>query len=93
MQHDQQLRPSHHNARGPKLDKPCCATLCGRLEKRLRPLCVRALKRVFSMCDADGDGALCDAELNAFQLVCFGMALDEAELQNVKQVCACACGL
>ncbi len=38
------------------------------------------------MCDQDGDGALSDAELNAFQLVCFGMALDPEELQNVKQV-------
>jgi hypothetical protein len=38
------------------------------------------------MCDIDGDGALSDAELNGFQLACFGMALDEAELQNVKQV-------
>lgn len=39
-----------------------------RLEKRLRPLCVRALKRVFMMCDSDGDGALSDSELNGFQV-------------------------
>ncbi len=57
-----------------------------RLEKRLRPLCIRALKRVFIMCDQDMDGALKDAELNDFQLVCFGLALDAEELQNVKQV-------
>ncbi|GFH29584.1 uncharacterized protein HaLaN_28269, partial [Haematococcus lacustris] len=62
--------------------------LYDRLEKRLRPLCVRALKRVFVMCDKDGDGALCDPELNGFQLTCFGMALDEGELQNVKQIVA-----
>jgi len=62
--------------------------LYDRLEKRLRPLCVRALKRVFMTCDCDGDGALSDAELNGFQLTCFGMALDEGELQNVKQIVA-----
>jgi hypothetical protein len=47
----------------------------GRIDKRLRPLCARALERTFVMCDADGDGALCDAEVNHFQqagVVCFG---------------------
>jgi len=39
-----------------------------RFEKRLKVLCVRALKRVFVMCDVDGDSALNDAELNAFQV-------------------------
>lgn len=57
-----------------------------RIEKRLRPLCVRALKRIFIMCDTDGDGAMCDAELNAFQQTCFNQPLTEDELQNVKQV-------
>ncbi len=44
-----------------------------RLDKRLRPLCVRALKRVFLMCDSDGDGALSDTELNQFQVRCWGL--------------------
>ncbi|KAG1666031.1 hypothetical protein FOA52_006905 [Chlamydomonas sp. UWO 241] len=60
--------------------------LYDRIDKRLRPLCVRALKRTFVMCDADGDGALCDAELNHFQQVCFNISLTDEELQNVKQV-------
>lgn len=32
-----------------------------------QPACRQALKRVFRLCDADGDGALSDAELNQFQ--------------------------
>jgi Ras family protein T1 len=47
---------------------------------------VRALKRIFVMCDADKDGALSDQELNTFQQICFNMALTDEELQNVKQV-------
>lgn len=47
---------------------------------------MRALKRVFVMCDADQDGALSDTELNSFQQICFNMALTDEELQNVKQV-------
>jgi Ras family protein T1 len=36
----------------------------------LKPRCVRALKRIFIICDNDKDGALSDVELNEFQ-VCF----------------------
>ncbi|WRX23340.1 Small GTPase - like 10 [Theobroma cacao] len=35
----------------------------------LKPRCVRALKRIFILCDHDRDGALSDAELNDFQSV------------------------
>ena len=34
----------------------------------LKPRCVRALKRIFTLCDHDMDGALNDAELNEFQV-------------------------
>jgi len=34
----------------------------------LRPRCVRALKRIFILCDHDMDGALSDSELNDFQV-------------------------
>lgn len=34
----------------------------------LKPQCVRALKRIFILCDKDMDGALSDAELNDFQV-------------------------
>ena len=32
--------------------------------KTLQPACERALKRVFRICDTDGDGILSDSELN-----------------------------
>lgn len=35
----------------------------------LRPRCMRALKRIFILCDLDMDGALNDEELNEFQVV------------------------
>jgi len=54
----------------------------------LRPLCVKALRRIFAACDADGDGALSDAELNAFQVRCFGAPLAPGELAGVKAVVA-----
>lgn len=34
----------------------------------LKPRCVRALKRIFILCDHDRDGALSDPELNDFQV-------------------------
>lgn len=34
----------------------------------LKPRCVRALKRIFILCDHDRDGALNDPELNDFQV-------------------------
>lgn len=37
----------------------------------LKPRCVRALKRIFILCDHDRDGALSDAELNDFQVLKF----------------------
>ncbi|KDD71963.1 hypothetical protein H632_c4089p0, partial [Helicosporidium sp. ATCC 50920] len=52
----------------------------------LRPLCARALRRIFLLCDTDGDGELSDAELNAFQVRCFNAPLQPEELAGVKQV-------
>jgi Ras family protein T1 len=52
----------------------------------LKPLCSRALKRIFMLCDKDGDGVLSDAELNAFQIQCFSAPLQQEELVGVKQV-------
>ncbi|KAK9846318.1 hypothetical protein WJX81_001431 [Elliptochloris bilobata] len=54
----------------------------------LTPLCVKALKRIFLMCDLDRDGALSDAELNAFQVRCFAAPLQPEELAGVKRVVA-----
>ena len=54
----------------------------------LRPAAIRALKRVFAACDADADGTLSDAELNAFQVRCFSAPLSPDELAGVKKVVA-----
>lgn len=52
----------------------------------LKPRCVRALKRIFILCDHDRDGALSDAELNDFQvLILFHVGLKLCECV----VCAC----
>jgi mitochondrial Rho GTPase 1 len=45
-----------------------------------------ALRRVFSICDRDKDGALNDKELNEFQFQCFSIHLAPDELEGVKKV-------
>ncbi|KAG0613574.1 hypothetical protein M758_6G112900 [Ceratodon purpureus] len=52
----------------------------------LKPRCVRALKRIFILCDRDKDGALNDAELNDFQVKCFNAPLQPSEIEGVKNV-------
>ncbi|EEF49825.1 rac-GTP binding protein, putative [Ricinus communis] len=52
----------------------------------LKPRCVRALKRIFILCDQDRDGALSDAELNDFQVKCFNAPLQPSEIVGVKRV-------
>ena len=52
----------------------------------LKPLCVRALRRIFLMCDKDKDGLLNDKELNEFQVKCFNAPLQPEELSGVKDV-------
>ncbi|XP_065636351.1 mitochondrial Rho GTPase 1 [Quercus suber] len=54
----------------------------------LKPRCVRALKRIFILCDHDRDGALSDAELNDFQVKCFNAPLQPSEIIGVKRVVA-----
>ena len=55
-------------------------------QQQLQPACVRALTRVFRLCDADGDGTLNNAELNSFQVQCFTSPLSMEELECVKRV-------
>ncbi|GJP55606.1 hypothetical protein CLOM_g14555 [Closterium sp. NIES-68] len=62
--------------------------LFDRQTQALRPACVRALMRIFMLCDVDGDGVLSDNELNAFQVECFSVPLQPAELVGVKRVVA-----
>ncbi|KAJ8466348.1 hypothetical protein OPV22_028900 [Ensete ventricosum] len=52
----------------------------------LKPRCVRALKRIFILCDHDRDGALSDSELNDFQVRCFNAPLQQTEIAGVKKV-------
>ncbi|KAL4202443.1 hypothetical protein AMTRI_Chr02g221090 [Amborella trichopoda] len=52
----------------------------------LKPRCVRALKRIFILCDRDRDGALSDQELNDFQVRCFNAPLQPSEIVGVKKV-------
>ncbi|KAL5216968.1 hypothetical protein ABZP36_017652 [Zizania latifolia] len=52
----------------------------------LKPRCVRALKRIFILCDHDRDGALSDVELNDFQVKCFNAPLQPTEISGVKRV-------
>lgn len=52
----------------------------------LKPRCVRALKRIFILCDHDMDDALNDEELNEFQVRCFNAPLQPAEIVEVKRI-------
>ncbi|KAK4281160.1 hypothetical protein QN277_012685 [Acacia crassicarpa] len=46
--------------------------------------CLRALRRIFVLCDRDMDDALNDAELNGFQGRCFDMPLQPSEIVEVR---------
>nr|XP_043610959.1 mitochondrial Rho GTPase 1-like isoform X2 [Erigeron canadensis] len=60
------------------------APLFDQESQTLKPRCIRALKRIFGLCDLDMDGALSDSELNEFQ--CFNAPLQPAEIVGVKRV-------
>ncbi|KAJ9541074.1 hypothetical protein OSB04_027580 [Centaurea solstitialis] len=50
----------------------------------LKPRCIRALKRIFMLCDHDRDGVLNDEEMNDFQVKCFNAPLQPLEIAGVK---------
>ncbi|XP_022960031.1 mitochondrial Rho GTPase 2-like [Cucurbita moschata] len=52
----------------------------------LKPRCKNALRRIFTLCDRDMDGALSDEELNEFQVKCFNAPLQPNEIVGVKRV-------
>ncbi|XP_073028481.1 mitochondrial Rho GTPase 1-like [Primulina eburnea] len=62
------------------------APLFDQEQQVLKPRCVRALKRIFILCDNDRDGALSDSELNDFQVKCFNAPLQPSEIVGVKRV-------
>lgn len=45
------------------------APLFDQESQTLKPRCIRALKRIFILCDHDMDSALNDNELNEFQVI------------------------
>lgn len=53
---------------------------------QLKPACLRALRRIFKVCDVDKDGLLSNTEINAFQSKCFAAPLQQSELDGVKEV-------
>jgi Ras family protein T1 len=62
------------------------APLFDQESQTLKPRCVRALKRIFILCDHDRDGALSNDELNDFQVRCFNAPLQPSEIVGVKRV-------
>ncbi|KAJ0955455.1 putative small GTPase, EF-hand domain, EF-hand domain pair [Helianthus annuus] len=62
------------------------APLFDQESQTLKPRCIRALKRIFILCDHDMDSALNDKELNEFQIKCFNAPLQPAEIVGVKRV-------
>ncbi|KAM9856524.1 mitochondrial Rho GTPase 1b isoform 1-T1 [Aulostomus maculatus] len=55
-------------------------------KKDMKPLCVKALTRIFKVSDLDNDGILNDNELNFFQRTCFNTPLEPQALEDVKNV-------
>ena len=47
---------------------------------------VRALHRIFRLCDLDNDGYLSGNEINYLQLKAFGVPLDKSDLTDIKQL-------
>ncbi|VDP31029.1 unnamed protein product [Schistosoma mattheei] len=60
-------------------------------KKELTPECIRALIRIFRICDTDNDGYLSDRELEAFQTRCFSIPLTAQSLHDVKQLVKQSC--
>ncbi|GAA99671.1 uncharacterized protein L969DRAFT_48031 [Mixia osmundae IAM 14324] len=52
----------------------------------LKPACIAALKRIFALCDTNKDGILSNQELNEFQRRCFNIALQQRELDGIKEI-------
>ncbi|GAM21020.1 hypothetical protein SAMD00019534_041950 [Acytostelium subglobosum LB1] len=61
-------------------------TLYNRQENSLTPLCERALRRIFLICDLDNDGSLNDREINYLQQRCSHQPLSNEEIANLKKL-------
>ncbi|KAH9617280.1 hypothetical protein KSS87_004505 [Heliosperma pusillum] len=54
--------------------------------KTLTPQYLKALKRIFRLCDLDRDGALSDVELKKFLVKCFPETFRPSTISNVKEI-------
>jgi hypothetical protein len=50
----------------------------------MKPACIDALTRIFSLSDRDRNGFIDDQELNDFQRKCFGQPLQHLEIEQIK---------
>lgn len=55
-------------------------------EKSLTPLFRDRLKRIFTLCDRDGDGVLGDADIQFFNHATFEQDLPSKDLEHVKRI-------
>ncbi|WVO22785.1 mitochondrial Rho GTPase 1 [Cryptococcus decagattii] len=55
-------------------------------EHTLKPKCLEALKRIFTISDVDKDGLLNAHELNQFQQKCFSTPLQSQELDGILEI-------
>jgi mitochondrial Rho GTPase 1 len=53
--------------------------------KRMRCRAVRALNRIFDLCDEDKNGALSSDELRKFHLFAYGQVVTDDELRQTRQ--------
>jgi mitochondrial Rho GTPase 1 len=54
--------------------------------RRMRCRAIRALNRIFDLCDEDRNGALNSDELRKFHLFAYGQSVTDAELKQTRQV-------
>ncbi|EAY92296.1 hypothetical protein OsI_14017 [Oryza sativa Indica Group] len=54
--------------------------------RSIKPRCMMAFQQIFSLYDRDKDGAVSDAEMNAFLVRCFKVSLQPAEIADMKRV-------
>ncbi|THV03817.1 mitochondrial Rho GTPase [Dendrothele bispora CBS 962.96] len=52
----------------------------------LKPACIKALRRIFKLCDINKDDILDPAELNEFQRKCFDAPLQLQELEGIREM-------
>uniref|UniRef100_I1PGL8 EF-hand domain-containing protein n=1 Tax=Oryza glaberrima TaxID=4538 RepID=I1PGL8_ORYGL len=54
--------------------------------RSIKPRCMMTFQQIFSLYDRDKDGAVSDAEMNAFLVRCFKVSLQPAEIADMKRM-------